>query len=153
MNRRQVQNGQTVKRRHSALGKKRTTQPAVQGPRRPLTLNLDKLLKDQNIVVSEALKVRSYLHKHLQLGKILTSVCARARQEFGKESELALSIYQDPEINDRHLTLIVRLSSYDENLTSRLDRVTEPFEEELCEASGYLLVTTDFRSPREKNGI
>ncbi|HEV2947575.1 MAG TPA: hypothetical protein VGX70_09380, partial [Gemmataceae bacterium] len=76
-----------------------------------------------------------------------------ARRLFGPESELILSVYQDPEIKDSHLSLVVRPPLYDENITELLDRVTEPYEAELCDASGYLLVTTDFRNPRAKNGV
>jgi hypothetical protein len=33
----------------------------------------------------------------------------------------------------------------------RIDRVSEPFDEQLCNASGYLLVTTDFRAAQAKS--
>ena len=122
-------------------------------PQRSVSKNLGDAFGCQGIRIPDGQEVLSYLQRHSELGKILPSVCAQARQEFGKEGELILSVYRDPEIEDRHLTLTVRLPAYDKNVTQRLDRVTQPYEAELCDASGYLLVTTDFRISQAKNGI
>jgi len=128
------------------------TPPLTRGPSRVST-NLTDELDRQGIQIADNQEVLSYLEKHSQLGVILPSICALARRLFGPESELILSVYQDPEIKDSHLSLVVRLPRYDENITELLDRVTEPYEAELCDASGYLLVTTDFRNPRAKHGV
>ena len=64
-----------------------------------------------------------------------------------------LKVYRDPEIDDRYLTLYVHLGAYDDMTISRMDRVTEDFDEALCRASGYLLLTTDFRPPRAQHGV
>ena len=42
----------------------------------------------------------------------------------------------------------MRLVGYDDRTMERVDRVSEPFDEQLCNASGYLLVTTDFALPK-----
>ena len=126
--------------------------PLTRGPARVST-NLTDELDRQGIQIADNQEVLSYLEKHSQLGVILPSIGALARRLFGPESELILSVYQDPEIKDSHLSLVARLPLYDENITELLDRVTEPYEAELCDASGYLLVTTDFRTPRAKNGV
>ena len=117
-------------------------------------MNLGEELRRQRILTPDYQGVLSYLEKNPQLGDVLPSICAQARQVvFGWKAELILSVYHDPEIEDCHLSLTVRLPSYDENVTHLLDCVTEQFETELCDASGYLLVTTDFRIPKEDNGI
>ena len=105
-------------------------------------------LASQRIVVPQPPAVRSYLASHRDLAKILPLVCERARREFGQEVELTLKVYRDPEINDRYLTLYVRLAAYDDTTISRMDGVTQDFDEELCSVSGYLLLTTDFRPPQ-----
>jgi hypothetical protein len=97
--------------------------------------------------------VSSYLSSHPDLGDPVLAVCAEVRKEFGPEAELALQVYRDPEIHDCYLSLYVRLTSYDDSIIPRLDRVSQPFDEELSRASGYLLVTTDFRPPRAKHGV
>jgi hypothetical protein len=107
--------------------------------------NLKAEVARHRVKIPRSVDFGAYLESHPDLADIVPSVCAQARQEFGKHSELILQVYRNPEIDDRHLSLIVRLPSYDGNIMQRLDRVTEPFEEELCSASGYLLVTTDFR--------
>jgi hypothetical protein len=86
-----------------------------------------------------------------RIGKILPSVFAQARKVFGSKSEMIAFIKQDPEFTDSYLCLTIRLQSYDDNVTRLLDRVTEPFEAELCNSSGYLLVTTDFLKPYFRN--
>jgi hypothetical protein len=103
--------------------------------------------------MSHSKDVAAYLALHPDLAKVLPPVCAQARKEFGPEAELKLQVYRDPEIDDCYLRLYVRLSSYDDASMARLARVSQPFEEALARASGYLLVTTDFRPPRAKLGV
>jgi hypothetical protein len=81
-------------------------------------------------------------------------VCAQARSEFGPQAQLVLQVYRDPESDDRLLTLLVRLPSYEgKNFLARMERVTQSFEEQLCRSSGYLLLTTDFASPRANHAV
>src|SRR5438128_8577891 len=109
---------------------------------------LETALAGSRTIVSRLPEMRQYLIAHRDLAKIVPRVCEQARREFGSEAELLLTVYKDPEIDDRHLTLYVRLPIYDvSTINGRMDRVTEPFEEELCSVSGFLLVTTDFRAP------
>jgi len=49
-----------------------------------------------------------------------------------------------------HLTLYVRLPVYETTILERMDRVIEPFNDELSTASGFLLITTDLRPPLDK---
>ena len=116
--------------------------------------SLGTALAGQGIVVPHPTAVRNYLASHRDLATILPLICEQARSEFGQEAELRLEVYRDPEIEDRHLTLYVRLPAYENNsITARLDRVTQPFEDQLCRASGYLLVTTDFHPAGMTHGI
>lgn len=121
-------------------------------PRRtyPRTSNqkLEAVFADSRINVMRPKTVKAYLKLHSQLAKIVPRVCEEARMVFGDDAELTLQLYCDPEIKDHHLSLCVRLVSYDENILRRMDQVTERFDEELCKASGYLLVTTDLCQPR-----
>jgi len=98
------------------------------GPQRFAPMDLPDELRHQNILIPDLQYqgILSYLQRHSQLEGILPSACANARQVFGSKGELILSVYRDPETEDCHLTLTVRLPSYDKNITQCLDRVTEP---------------------------
>jgi hypothetical protein len=120
---------------------------------RPSRSRLETALANHGIVVPHPAAVRDYLASHRDLAKLVPLVCEQARREFGQEAELILQVYRDPEIDDCHLTLYVRMQAYDDAMAARMDRVTLPFEEQLCSASGYLLVTTDFRPPGAKHAL
>ena|SRR5437868_5082403 len=107
----------------------------------------------RRLVVSRPEEVTAYLERHPDLVDLIPALCARAEQEFGAPVELALEVYRDPEIDDPHLVLYVRLPSYDDTSVARIDKIWAPFEDSLAASSGYLLVTTDFRSPLDDNGI
>ena len=98
-------------------------------------------------------EIAAYLEAHANLAKIVPLLCAQARKDFGENAELTLSVYHDPEIDDHYLELNVRLPAYDDSFAARLESVSEPFDAELCKASGYFLVTTDLRIAHTKHAI
>jgi hypothetical protein len=75
------------------------------------------------------------------------------RQELGAEVELSLELYQDPEIDDRYLSLYVREREYRPDLMARIEVVRERVNPMLDDVPGDFLVTTDFRGPRGRNGV
>ena len=98
-------------------------------------------------------EVQRYFSEYPGFQETVRPLCEAVRREFGPEAELSLELYGDPEIDDHHLTLYVRENNYPAGFMARVDRAIEPFQEELCRQSGWLLVTTDFRAPRAKNAI
>jgi hypothetical protein len=82
-----------------------------------------------------------------------------ARQRLARkklESALAAQGIRNPHPQGTIITsacLYVRLPAYDDTTIARMDRVTQEFDDELCRASGYLLLTTDFRPPRAERGV
>jgi hypothetical protein len=90
-------------------------------------------------------EVEAYFTRYPDLAEFVPSVVSEVKREFGYNTEMILGIYQDPEISDSYVRLNLRLPSYDEHTMERIDRVTERFDEALCKASGYLLVTTDYQ--------
>jgi hypothetical protein len=114
---------------------------------------LQATLAELGFLAPSLAEIKRYLASHRSLAKVVPGVCAQARREFGGDAELILTLYKDPEINDRHLTIYVRLPVYDASITRRMDRVTEPFEKELCSVSGFLLVATDFRAPGSPHAL
>jgi hypothetical protein len=115
--------------------------------------DLEAALGEQRVINPHPEEVAAYLDSHPDLAAVLPSVCAQARQEFGDAATLSLEVHRDPEIDDRYLTLLVRLPSYADTTLERIDRVSQPFEEDLCRSSGYFLVTTDFAPPRANHAV
>ena len=92
--------------------------------------------------------IDGYLGEHPELRSLLPRFCEQTRNEFGRDAELTLGLYRDPEIDDRYLTLLVRQSQYEVNIVERLDQLAAQFANELDHCTGNLLVTTDFRPAR-----
>jgi len=91
--------------------------------------------------------VRRYLVKHPSLRPLLPEAYDRIRAEFGSEVDLSLDEYRDPEIDDQFLTITIGLSNYDDDIMDRIERINQSFEDRIKPSKGYLLITTDFRSP------
>jgi hypothetical protein len=107
---------------------------------------VDKLIAD-GVLVPKMDDVESYLARHSDLEGLVEAICKKARAEFGVSAELALQVYEDPEIDDRYLTLYVRQETYAHDIIDRIEVVSGEFHRQLESASGYVLVTTDFRNP------
>jgi hypothetical protein len=120
---------------------------------RPGDQEIEALVAPDGIEVVAPRDVGVYLDAHPDLAQLVPALCARARREFGTDAELILEVYHDPEIDDHYLSLEVRLPSYDETIMERIASVSEPFDEQLCQASGYFLVNTSFRTPRANHGV
>jgi hypothetical protein len=122
--------------------------------RRPAGLSgVLKQLSSEKIAVPKRHEVLAYLTSHKQLAKLLPAVGAQVRHAFGPQAELSLELYRDPEIDDRYLTLYVRQETYDWRIMEKIEAESRQFNERLEQVSGYLLVTTDFRRPRNNNAI
>jgi hypothetical protein len=98
--------------------------------------------------VSESDKVQSYLDRHSDLLNALEGICEAARREFGTEAVLTLQVYCDPEIKDEYLLLSVRLHAYGTDTMRRIRSLSEPFETELSDKSGSIVVTAEFQPSR-----
>ena len=119
----------------------------------PQQTPLLKRLTALNVLIPHQEEILRYLDEYAPLGKPLVRICAKLVQEFGTDVELSLELYKDPEIDNRYLSLYVRLEKYDTDILQRIDTATKPFDKQLEKAPGYLLVTTDFRRPRGKDAI
>jgi hypothetical protein len=116
--------------------------------RSPLLANLP-----QALIVNAPDEVECYLKQHPDLSAFLPAICQSVRVEFAEPAEVSLEVYHDPEIEDHHLNLVVRLPSYDSSTMRRIDSIWEKYEEEITGTSGWLSITTDFRICRVKNGL
>jgi hypothetical protein len=56
-------------------------------------------------------------------------------------------VYRDPEIDDEYLALYVRLSRYDDTVMERIAAAEAEYLDRLAGKSGWIQLTTDFRTP------
>lgn len=111
-------------------------------------------LRSQGVLLTEPRDIRAYLEKHIRLARQVPSICEAARAEFGPGTELDLKVNRDIESSERTLRLHIRQVSYDHlHFMDRIDRVSRQFDDALYGVPGYLLLTTDFRPPRGRDGV
>ena len=104
-------------------------------------------LAGHGILLSKRDDLQAYLAEHADLAGLLDSVGRKVRAAFGPTAELSLELYNDPDIDDRYLTLYVRQEPYASDIIDRIEAVCDEFLPQLEAASGFFLVTTDFRRP------
>jgi hypothetical protein len=108
--------------------------------------SLAALRKELGGVVSTNWRaVFRYLQDRCRLRAALPAVCAKARDEFGPGAELDLEVYADPEIDDRYLSLYVRMADFGPDRVERFANLSERIAADLEKTEGDILVTTDFR--------
>ena len=101
-----------------------------------------------NVLMPDPEKVLAYCREHPGLSRELPRIAARAREFFGDEPELWLELYQDPEIDDRHLIVYVR-SCVHENLIDRIEQLSsELLHDTWDDRLGYILLMPVFLKAR-----
>ena len=115
-----------------------------------ITSQIETLLNwliDQRVLIPQPAEVRNYLLRYFDLTRVLRLTCKLAVDWFGRQSQLSLEVYHDPEIEDHYLTLYIRQLQYNEDILKRIEELRAEYEIDLTDSSGWLLVTTDFRPP------
>jgi hypothetical protein len=101
-----------------------------------------------NVILEKEGAIRRYLNKFPDLYSPLKTLVRLSREEFGRNAELALQCYKDPELTDyKYLCLIVRLDDYPADLMDRFARISAEIRSDLARSSGWLILDTDYRSP------
>jgi len=117
---------------------------------RPDPAEIDATLKDlqfEGIRIPDFADLKKYLINHPNMPSVLSAACGGALKEFGSSAQLSLQVYRDPEIEDEYLTLYVRQERYDDDLLDKIDNVCAQYRQQLSRTSGWLILTTDFRTP------
>jgi hypothetical protein len=94
-------------------------------------------------------RARKYLLQFTDLLDVTPKVIDVAKKYF-PEAQLVMDVYQDPEINDDHLVLYVRLNHYDKSVIERLRKARAEFRNYLANKKGWIHLTTDFRKPEKE---
>ncbi len=110
------------------------------------TIATGEHLSALGVRVCELDDVRGYLERFPTVSHALEKA-VRAIRSHLPEAELTLQMYHDPEVDDEHPILLMRLPSYPEDVGRILHAVDEAYLETLAGQEGWLSVTTDFRTP------
>lgn len=102
----------------------------------------------KEIVIPKPQEVTGYLSDHLDMNRVVLSVCETAASKFCGTAQLSLELFQDPESSDKHLTLYVRQENYNEDIMDIIEEIWEEHDKDFANMSGWLLVTTDFQPPK-----
>jgi hypothetical protein len=121
--------------------------------RQHLPLEIMNQLTLANVRLPHEREVGKYLARRKRLAVLLPKIACKLRDGFGSRVELSLELYKDPEIRDQYLTFYVRQEKYEPHFIDRIEVVSREFERQLETVSGHLLITTDFRSPRESDAF
>ena len=119
--------------------------PVASPPESPVDVLL-RSLEPHRVVVTRQDELRAYLEKYPDIIPHILPTVERARQEFGEQAELLMTINDDPECYDPFVKMYVRLPQYGPDTMPRINKVREPlWADELCDLEGYFLFTTDHR--------
>ena len=101
-----------------------------------------------NIMIPDHDSVYDYLFDHPDMAELLPFVCETARKRVEDDMQLSLELYRDAEINDSHLSLYIRSHRYDERVLNAIRDIESAYVNMLVGKTGWIVVTTDFNSPR-----
>lgn len=96
------------------------------------------------VLLQDPDRIIDYLLQFPELLEVIP-IAVQATLEHLPEAQLTLSLYRDPEAEDRYLTLYARLKRYDESLVERIEKAEARFLDLLADREGWLQLTTDFR--------
>jgi len=102
-------------------------------------------IKEKGIEIEGEDKVAEYLSIYPELLPILVDICNEALKEFKDEAKIFVLVYQDPEIDDKHLKILVRMSKYEDDIMDRIEKVRSKFRDKIAESEGYIHFSTDFK--------
>jgi len=88
--------------------------------------------------------IREYIRLHSDMASAVDIVASLVRSRFGKNTQLLLDVYNDPEIDDQYLQLRVRAIDYNSEFMNLIDAVDALAEPVLRRRTGRILLTTDF---------
>ncbi|MHC4620260.1 MAG: hypothetical protein ACYTEQ_21135 [Planctomycetota bacterium] len=103
--------------------------------------------QDKGVQVPDASLIRRYLSTFDDTADLTEILLLCAVERFSSNSQLSLELYQSKEIDDEYLTICIRQTSYEEGLMEKIEELSALFDDHLCQISGWVQITTDFRPP------
>lgn len=112
-------------------------------------INRLRTLRRGGMHIVDISTVSKYLVRHPDMLDPLDKVLNQAHHIFNRAACFYLQVYQDHEAGLDYLVLYVRQPEYDGEFTAKLESMWALVGPEFADTSGWLLVTTDFRSPTD----
>jgi len=112
--------------------------------------SLLEILEILHINIAHRGEVLDYIVRNSGLDLVVMYACILTENEFRHDSTITLDIFQDTESRDEYLTLYVRQEEYDRDIIARMDRICDEYEPALTGQSGWVLLTTDYKSPHQE---
>lgn len=104
-------------------------------------------LEGTGVLIPALHDVQAYLADHPDMAEILPRLCRSARSQLPADAQFSLELYHDRESEDSCLTLYVRQVHYSPGLLAQIETAGAKFDDILRDRWGWLLLTTDYRSP------
>ena len=102
-------------------------------------------IRQKGIFIAGFKEVSDYLLSHFELNTMLPRIVDLVLEQFEDNSQLSLEKYSDPEVEDQYLTLYIRQKKYENKIVNQIEDISRKID--LSEMTGWILITTDFRSP------
>jgi hypothetical protein len=119
--------------------------------RTSIALDVEELLdslRTDGVVIEGVGAVENYLLCFSDVIDVVRKAVSAARRHF-PDGQLIMSVYNDPEIDDRYLALEVRAKGDSDSLFARLEKAQAEFVDDLAHKEGWVQLVTDFREPDE----
>jgi hypothetical protein len=115
-----------------------------------LEVDIENVLRElsKDIRINNINSIRDYLIEFPDIIDIIPKAVNSAKRYF-PNAQIVLDFYIDPEIDDKHPIIYVRVEDYDDKFMELLDKAEEDFMEDLIGKKGWILLTTDFGKPDE----
>jgi len=101
------------------------------------------IVRSHRVEIPDTKAVSDYLALYPELSDVVRIAVVFARSRF-PQANLALKVYQDPEIDDLHLALYVRTENYSVEFLVEIEHIEKELEPYLSRTKGWLILTTDF---------
>jgi hypothetical protein len=111
---------------------------------------INKIIEELNnkVEINNTQHIKHYLSSFTVLIDLLPIAVSIAKKHF-PQSNIALDVYVDPEIDDSYIVLYIRLSHYDDTFIERLTTVESEMLPLLVNKKGWIQLTTDFLCVKE----
>jgi|GEM_PF-2376901 len=104
-----------------------------------------KLIEKMGLKIEKTNDVTSYLLLFPDIIDVLPTICNRVVSKIGANNRVHLQLYNDPEIDDKYLTILIRTRDYEEEFMSMLDALSNDCLRLIENKNGWLVITTDFQ--------
>jgi hypothetical protein len=120
----------------------------------PTRFSIDDLMVwlAQQVQLEDPESIREYLLQFNDLLDLIPHAVRVVRKHF-PEARMVMTVYQDPEIEDRYLVLYIRLRQYDDSFLDRLEKAERDFLPLLTNKRGWIQLSTDFERIGEDEGV